>query len=72
MAVDHDSTVALRLLQVAGQRAQGLDNPSFRELRQAVANGVSALQAVPNVDIERIIVRLNALSQTLGELPLGD
>jgi uroporphyrin-3 C-methyltransferase len=72
VVTDHQSKIALRLLQSAERRAQNLHDPAYFPIKQTLANGISAVEATPQVEVEKIILRLNALSKTLGELPISD
>lgn len=70
--VDQNPTIALKILQQATKRANLLQAPELRQVKQALANSVASMQTVKPVPVEKIVLRLNALSKTLGELPLDD
>lgn len=60
----------IQLLKAADQQIARIKDPSLISLRQAITNDVTALQAVPEVDIAGIIFKINALSNQIPNLPL--
>lgn len=65
---DHDAISAAQFLQLADQRAQA-GTSALLPLRQALAQDLTALNAVPKVDVPGLVARLGALGQQLESLP---
>lgn len=67
---EHNVKIAIALLQTADARIAELDNPTLMDLRQALANNITALQGVPQADISNILLQLNALGDQIAKLPV--
>ncbi len=67
---DNNTSVAIKLLQSADQDVAKLSDPNVSSVRQALAADLVALQAVPQVDVTGIYVRLSALDDQLDKLPI--
>lgn len=67
---EHNVTGAIVLLQTADNRLATLDAPDLMDIRQALTNDISALKAVPEVDISNILLQLNALGGQIAQLPV--
>ncbi len=65
-----DVAGALSLLKMADQRLNTLSLPPILEVRQVLAKNISALEAVPAIDLAGVITKLNALSEQVMQLPL--
>lgn len=65
-----DIPAAIALLQTADQRLAMLDDPAFVNLRQQLADNIARLQAIPKVDLEGILMQLNALIGQSKQLPV--
>lgn len=61
---------AIVLLQSADSEIRRLNDAKFLPVRQALANDITHLQAIPVVDITGIYARLTALLNQLPQLPL--
>lgn len=70
LAFGRDVPAAIALLQAADKRLQATQDLTFYKLRQSLADNIIALQAVPSVDIEGLLTRLNALQKQVEQLPL--
>ncbi|MFN7096569.1 MAG: uroporphyrinogen-III C-methyltransferase [Gammaproteobacteria bacterium] len=70
VSFEHNVPVAIELLQTADTRIASLDNPSFLNLRQALANDITTLKGVPEADIPNILLQLNAFGDQIATLPV--
>lgn len=66
----HNIPAAIALLQNANQQLITLNSADLVSLQQALANNISALQAVPAVNIIDLLTKLTALSAQIPQLPL--
>ncbi len=66
LQMDRNVANAIVLLQTADQQASQLKN---MPIHQALLQAISALQAVPQVDIDNMIAQLAALNQLIIKLP---
>ncbi len=62
--------VALKMLQAADQNLAQLNDPAFINVRRVLAQDITKLQAVPNVDDTAIILKMDALANQVDNLPL--
>ncbi len=62
---------ALLALQTADNRLQELDKPQIIQLRKIINRDIQKLQALPNVDIVGMSLKLEALSDAADKLPLA-
>lgn len=65
-----DVQSALAALQLADNKLQHLERPQFLLLRRAVARDIDRLKAVPFVDVEGIILKLDQAIAAVDGLPL--
>ncbi len=65
-----DAKVVLAMLETAEQRMSTLTTPISAEVRAALVADITTLKAVPSVDVEGIMLRLNALSDVVAELSI--
>lgn len=68
--VQYHLPVAIKLLQAAEQQLQGSSEPKILPIRQALVNNITALQSIPQVNIETAIMQLQALLPQLNSLTL--
>lgn len=68
--VQHHLPVAIKLLQAAEQQLQGATDPKVLPIRQKLINNISALQAIPEANIENAMMQLQALLSQLSTLTL--
>ena len=68
---NRDIATAIVLLQTADDRTSQLTDPTLLDLRQALANDMTALKTIPVIDREGILTRLTALQQQITQLPLA-
>ncbi|MGH8801714.1 MAG: uroporphyrinogen-III C-methyltransferase [Casimicrobiaceae bacterium] len=62
---------ALTALQVADGKLAELDRPQFATLRQALAQDIDALKAVPYIDVTGIAIKLDQVIAAVDTLPLA-
>lgn len=67
---ENNIPTAIVLLKNADQALREANDSQFNSLRQAIAEDITALQAVPQVDVVGIYTRLTALSEQVTKLPL--
>ncbi|SMY38936.1 Putative uroporphyrinogen-III C-methyltransferase [Photobacterium malacitanum] len=70
--LEHDVTSATLLLEAADHRIAELNDPSLKDLRQAMSNDITALKSITIVDRDGIVLRLNSLENSIGSLPLAN
>jgi uroporphyrin-3 C-methyltransferase len=64
-----DSASALTALTIADEHLRDAADPRLTPVRKLVAGELAALRAVPRVDTEGLVLKLNTLSETVGKLP---
>ncbi|MGL5031338.1 MAG: uroporphyrinogen-III C-methyltransferase [Aeromonas sp.] len=69
--LEHDLVSAITLLADADQRILALNDPSLMPVRQALAEDIAQLKAMPRIDREGITLKLAALSDQIELLPLS-
>ncbi|MFT8212125.1 MAG: uroporphyrinogen-III C-methyltransferase [Symbiopectobacterium sp.] len=69
---DKDVLTAGALLKSADGTLADMNDPSLLELRRAIANDISALASVGQVDFDGIILRVNQLTDQVDNLRLAD
>ncbi|MBG6246138.1 uroporphyrinogen-III C-methyltransferase [Candidatus Symbiopectobacterium sp. 'North America'] len=69
---DKDVLTAGALLKSADGSLADMNDPSLLELRRAIANDISALASVGQVDFDGIILRVNQLTDQVDNLRLAD
>jgi uroporphyrin-3 C-methyltransferase len=62
--------IANTALHAADKQLADLNDSSLMHLRQLLANDMAALQATPPVDLAGIILKINALSAQIPQLPI--
>jgi len=66
----HDTTIAVQMLQLINQQMAALNTPSVLAFRKVLANDIAALKAIKPVDKPGLILQLNALSNQVEKLPV--
>jgi len=64
--------VALRALELADEQLRNLADPALTPVRDAISKERVALKAVPQPDVEGIVLKLGSLAGTLGSLPFAN
>lgn len=70
LQIGNNIPVVIKLLQTSDQDLSPLTDPNVAPIRKALAADITALQAVPLVDIQGIYMRLTALDDEVDKLPL--
>ncbi len=65
-----DISGALSLLKMADQRLSTLSIPAMVQVREVLAKAITALQAIPAIDLSGVLAKLDALSEQVTQLPL--
>ena len=60
---------AVILLNTADERIETLSSPTFIPIRDQLNQAITQLQALPQIDTEGILLKLNALTQIIESLP---
>jgi uroporphyrin-3 C-methyltransferase len=69
--LEHDVVSATRLMENADQRISALNDPSLTPLRRAMADDIATLKAIPLIDRDGLVLKLNSLEQQINKLPLA-
>jgi len=72
LTLEHDRRTALAALHSADQKLRAIGDPAFVPVRQAIANEITALQAIVEPDITGLALTLASLAETVESLPLRD
>ncbi|MEO0972198.1 MAG: uroporphyrinogen-III C-methyltransferase [Pseudomonadota bacterium] len=70
LALAGDSEVALAALEAADDHLAQLASPTFTPVREAIAIDITALRAMPRVDLAGVAVTLGSLATSAAQLPL--
>lgn len=70
LEIDRNVAVAIKLLKSADDKVKNLSKLGGSSVRKAIANSLSALNAVPQFDIEGVVLSLQSMSKGLETLPL--
>lgn len=62
--------LVINLLNMADQQLAALNDPSLIHVRQTLANNISSLEAAPKLDVAGLILKINAISQQIPNLPV--
>ena len=70
LLLEDNVSLVITLLQSADQTLSQLTDPNITEVRKALASDITALQAVPVVDVSGIYLKLAALNDQVEQLSL--
>lgn len=70
--LEHDPSSAVALMESADERIAALNDPSLTALRQALANDITTLKAIPLIDQDGLVLRLSSLEHKVDSLPLAN
>lgn len=70
LQLENNPRQAVILLQTADQQIRDVNDASLMSIRKALAADIAAVQAVPQVDIAGLYMRLAAINEQLEKLPL--
>ncbi|MBX9587336.1 MAG: uroporphyrinogen-III C-methyltransferase [Gammaproteobacteria bacterium] len=65
-----DVKIVLTMLETAEQRISGLSSPQLADIRRALVSNITAIKGIKALDAEGVLLRLNALSDTINSLPV--
>ena len=68
--LEKDARTAISLLNDADMRVEELNNPQYLSLRQTIQQDIAALQVLPKLATDNVILKLMTLDQQVKELPL--
>lgn len=68
LTFDQNPDLAEQLLKTADSRVGSLNNPTLMTVRQALNDNIQALQAVPRVPIDSMLLKINALGTQIKTL----
>lgn len=71
LQLHHDLDGALHALNIANQRLGDIAEPRLLSTRQILAEEISALKAVPEIDTQAMVLQLTALISRSNDLPLS-
>lgn len=71
LLLGHDVQGARQALMIASRQLAKLNDPRLFDIRKAVINEIAALEALPDPDIEGMVLQLTALAGQVGGLPLA-
>jgi uroporphyrin-3 C-methyltransferase len=63
--------VALRAMELADEKLRDVADPGLTPVRSRLADEMTALRALPEPDLEGLILRIGSLSRSLDQLPLS-
>ncbi|MCF6337705.1 MAG: uroporphyrinogen-III C-methyltransferase [Gammaproteobacteria bacterium] len=67
-----DRQTAIAVFETADSRLEAIADPALLKVRKAIASELTALRAVPNVDIPGLALQIGSLAETVEQLPLMD
>ncbi|MAZ39104.1 MAG: hypothetical protein CMF49_03210 [Legionellales bacterium] len=66
----HNISETQQLLKTADNRIAGLKDPRLLPIRKSLTENMATLAAIPQVDVEGILLKLNAQSNAINKLPV--
>jgi len=72
LTLARDRQTAIAVFETADSRLKAIADPSLLKVRKKVASEITALRAVPNVDISGLAVQIGSLAESVKQLPLLD
>lgn len=69
--LEKDATAAIGLLKDADNRIQELNDPTFLPIRQLIHQDIEALQLIPTLNTEKVVLTLMGMSEQIMSLPLA-
>ncbi len=71
VTLEKDPTTARAALAAADTRLASLDDPSMVPIREAIADGIAAIDAMPDIDREQLAIRIGSLIRRADEYELA-
>jgi len=72
LALAQDQQTAITVFETADSRLEAIADPSLLKVRKEIANELTALRAMPKVDIPGLALQIGSLAETVEQLPLMD
>lgn len=69
--LEQDTTAAIGLLKDANARLTELNDPAFLPVRETIHQDINALEQMPTLDTDEVILTLMAMNKQVTELPLA-
>ncbi|MGB1262319.1 MAG: uroporphyrinogen-III C-methyltransferase [Cognaticolwellia sp.] len=69
--LEKNTSAAMGLLTDADRRIQELNDPQFLSLRQVIQQDIAALQLLPTLKTDEVILKLMALDPQIKQLPIA-
>ena len=69
--LEHDTHAAIGLLKDADNRLAELNDPAFLPVREVIHQDIKALELMPTLQTDEIVLTLMALSKQVAQLPLA-
>lgn len=69
--LEQDTTAAISLLHDADRRIQELNNPQYLKVRQSIKDDLAALELMPTLNTENVILSLMALQKQIPMLRIA-
>jgi uroporphyrin-3 C-methyltransferase len=72
LSLDFENNIPLtiNLLKMADEQLGALNDPTLTRVRQTLTEDITTLQAVPKVDLSGLILKINAISDQIPQLPI--
>jgi uroporphyrin-3 C-methyltransferase len=72
LTLAQDRHTAIAVFETADSRLKAIADPSLLGVRKKLASEITALRAMPNIDIAGLAVQIGSLSGSVAQLPLID
>lgn len=69
--LEHDTRAAIGLLKDADARLTELNDPAFLPVREVIRQDINALELMPTLDTDEVILTLMAMNKEVSQLPLA-
>lgn len=71
LQLEHDPRGAKKALQIVSRQLAKLNDPRLFDIRRKVINEIAVLEAIPNPDIEGLVLKLTSLIERVDQFPLA-
>jgi len=72
LTLAQDRQTAINVFETADSRLEAIADPSLLKVRKEIASELTALRAMPTVDIPGLALQIGSLAETVEQLPLMD
>jgi len=69
--LEHDTVAAIGLLKDADARLNELNDPAFLPVREILRQDINALELMPTLDTDEVVLTLMAMNKQVAQLPLA-